>query len=163
MALKITNSFWFFMDGGCLQTLSMTIPVAMFTGETPIAGENPLVGLVYFTNIQGSGGGMQYIQRVNTTGIGATQSTTVRVRYEKLLPALTLGTDPIQIRGATDALAYATAALAARSRGARALAADLLGTAQTKIESLILRYVKPEQTKGRRRKPYGYRARIIYL
>ncbi|MGD0306776.1 MAG: glycosyl hydrolase family 28-related protein, partial [Candidatus Acidiferrales bacterium] len=69
-ALKITNSFWFFMDGGCLQTLSMTIPVAMFTGETPIAGENPLVGLVYFTNIQGSGGGMQYIQRVNTTGSG---------------------------------------------------------------------------------------------
>jgi hypothetical protein len=52
-ALKITNSFWFFMDGGCLKTLSMTIPVAMFTGETPIAGENPLVGLVYFTNIQG--------------------------------------------------------------------------------------------------------------
>jgi hypothetical protein len=95
--------------------------------------------------------------------IGATQSITVRVRYEKLLPALTVGTDPIQIRGATDALGYATAALAARSRGARALAADLLGTAQTAIESLILRYVKPEQTKGRRRKPYGYRARIIYL
>jgi hypothetical protein len=35
--------------------------------------------------------------------IGATQSITVRVRYEKVLAALTLGTDPIQIRSATDA------------------------------------------------------------
>jgi hypothetical protein len=34
--------------------------------------------------------------------IGATQSITVRIRYEKVLPALTLGTDPIQIRSATD-------------------------------------------------------------
>ncbi len=68
--LKITNTFWFFMDGGCLQTTSMTIPVAIFTGETPLGSEAPLVGLAYFTNIQGSGGGMQYIQRVNTSGSG---------------------------------------------------------------------------------------------
>jgi hypothetical protein len=88
---------------------------------------------------------------------------TVRVRYEKVLPILTLGTDPIQIRSATDALGFATAALAARSRGARALAIDLLGTAQTAIEELINRYIRPEQTKGRRRKPYGYRRRTIYL
>jgi hypothetical protein len=60
-------------------------------------------------------------------------------------------------------LGFATAALAARSRGARALAADLLGSAQTAAENLINRYVRPEQTKGRRRKPYGYRSRIIYL
>jgi hypothetical protein len=88
--------------------------------------------------------------------IGATQSITVRVRYEKVLPILTLGTDPIQIRSAT-------AALAARSRGARALAIDLLGTAPTAIKELINRYIRPEQTKGRRRKPYGYRRRTIYL
>jgi hypothetical protein len=95
--------------------------------------------------------------------IGATQSITVRVRYEKVLATLTLGTDPVQIRSATDALAYATAALAARSRGARALAVDLLGAAQTAIENLINRYVRPEQTTGRRRKPYGYRRGIVYL
>jgi len=95
--------------------------------------------------------------------IGATQSITVRVRYEKVLPALVLGTDPVQIRSATDALGYATAALAARSRGARALAVDLLGAAQTAIENLINRYVRPEQTTGRRRKPYGYRRGIVYL
>ncbi len=95
--------------------------------------------------------------------IGATQAITVRVRYEKVLPELTLGTDPVQIRSSSDALAFATAALAARSRGARALAADLLGAAQTAAESLIERYVRPEQLKGRRRKPYGYRRRVIYL
>jgi hypothetical protein len=95
--------------------------------------------------------------------IGATQSITARVRYEKVLPQLTLGTDPVQIRSATDPLGYATAALAARSRGARALAADLLGAAQAATENLIQRYVRPEQVKGRRRKPYGYRQRVIYL
>ena len=95
--------------------------------------------------------------------VGATQSITVRVRYEKVLPALVLGTDPVQIRSATDALGYATAALAARSRGARALAVDPLGAAQTAIENLINRYVRPEPTTGRRRKPYGYRRGIVYL
>jgi hypothetical protein len=121
-----------------------------------------------------SGGGMLNLQpspylrlwewredKVNL--IGATQSITVRIRYEKLLPLLTLGTDPVQIRSATDPLGFATAALAARSRGARALAQDLLGTAQMATEQLIERYVRPEQVKGRRRMPYSYHPRVIYL
>lgn len=121
-----------------------------------------------------SGGGMLNLQpstylrlwewredKVNL--IGATQSITVRIRYEKLLPLLTLGTDPLQIRSATDPLGFATAALAARSRGARALAQDLLGTAQLATEQLIERYVRPEQIKGRRRMPYSYHPRVIYL
>jgi hypothetical protein len=95
--------------------------------------------------------------------IGASQAITVRIRYEKVLPQLTLGTDPIQIRSATDPLAFATAALAARSRGARALAQDLLGTAQMATEELIQRYVRPEQIKARRRRPYGFHQRVIYL
>lgn len=95
--------------------------------------------------------------------IGATQAITVRIRYEKVLPELTLGTDPIQIRSATDPLAFATAALAARSRGARALAQDLLSTAQMATENLIERYVRPEQVRGRRRMPYSYHRRTIYL
>lgn len=95
--------------------------------------------------------------------IGATQEITVRLRYEKSLPALVLGTDPIQIRSSLDPLAYAVAGMAARSRGAQALAADMLALAETAITKLIERYVRPEQFKGRRRKPYGYRSRIIYL
>ena len=95
--------------------------------------------------------------------IGATQSITVRLRYEKALPQLTLGTDPVLIRSATDPLGFATAALAARSRGARALAQDLLVAAETATENLIERYVRPEQVKGRRRRPYSYHRRVIYL
>jgi hypothetical protein len=95
--------------------------------------------------------------------IGATQAITIRIRFEKVLPALTLGTDPVQIRSATDPLAFATAALAARSRGARALAQDLLGTAQMAADKLIERYVRPEQVKGRRRMPYSYHRRVVYL
>lgn len=95
--------------------------------------------------------------------LGATQAITLRLRYEKILPQLTLGTDPVQIRSASDPLGYATAALAARSRGARALAADLLGAAQMATEKLIQRYIRPEQIKSRRRKPYGYRRGVVYL
>jgi hypothetical protein len=59
-----------------------------------------------------SGGGMLNLQpstylrlwewredKINPTG--ATQSITVRVRYEEVLPSLALGTDPVQIRSAT--------------------------------------------------------------
>lgn len=95
--------------------------------------------------------------------IGATQEITVRLRYEKSLPALVLGSDPIQIRSSLDPLAYAVAGTAARSRGAQALAADMLSLAEAAVTKLIERYVRPEQFKGRRRKPYGHRSRIIYL
>ncbi|HXT85486.1 MAG TPA: hypothetical protein VN745_00555 [Verrucomicrobiae bacterium] len=95
--------------------------------------------------------------------IGATQETTVRIRYEKSLPAVVVGTDPLQIRSSIDPLAYAVAAMAARSRGAQALAADMFALAESAVEKLIERYVRPEQFKGRRRKPYGYRSRVVYL
>jgi len=95
--------------------------------------------------------------------LGATNEVTLRVRYEKVLPQLVLGTDPILIRASNDALAYATAAVAARARGARALAADMQGAAMEAIQKLIERYIRPEQFKARRRKPYGFHRRIIYL
>ncbi len=95
--------------------------------------------------------------------IGATRTITVRLRYEKVLPTLVLGTDLVQIRSSTDPLAYATAAMAARSRGQRALAADMAAAAADAAGKLVERYVRPEQHKGRRRRPYGYRRRIIYL
>ena len=95
--------------------------------------------------------------------LGATSDVTVRIRYEKVLPQLVLGTDPILIRASNDALAYATAAVAARARGARALAADMQSTAMEATQKLIERYIRPEQFKARRRKPYGYHSRVIYL
>ena len=95
--------------------------------------------------------------------LGATSELTVRLRYEKVLPQLVLGTDPIMIRASNDALAYATAAVAARARGARALAADMQSTAMEATEKLIERYIRPEQFKARRRKPYSFHRRVIYL
>jgi Pectate lyase superfamily protein len=68
--LKITNTFWVYMDGGCLQAGNGSLPLAIFTGEAPLGIEAPLVGLAYFTSVQGIGGGFQYIQRVNTAGSG---------------------------------------------------------------------------------------------
>jgi hypothetical protein len=95
--------------------------------------------------------------------LGATSEVTVRLRYEKVLPQLVLGTDPIMIRASNDALAYATAAVAARARGARALAADMQTTAMEATEKLIERYIRPEQFKARRRRPYSFHRRVIYL
>ncbi len=95
--------------------------------------------------------------------LGATSEITVRLRYEKILPQLVLGTDPVMIRASNDALAYATAALAARARGSRALAADMQAAAYQATNDLVERYIRPEQFKGRRRRPYGDRRRIIYL
>jgi hypothetical protein len=95
--------------------------------------------------------------------VGASSEITVRLRYEKLLPQLVLGTDPILIRACTDTLAYATSALAARVRGARALAADMQAAAYQATNDLIERYIRPEQFKGRRRKPFGNHRRVVYL
>ena len=78
------------------------------------------------------------------------------VRYEIILPLLTLGTDPSSRHGPARIRPGS-------SRGARALAADVLGSAQQAMERLIERYIWPEQVKGRRRKHYGYRRRINYL
>ena len=96
--------------------------------------------------------------------IGATQSITVRVRYEKSSPApdarhrsrsdsLLDGSTRLRRRGAGGALAR-------RSARSRRIS---LGTAQMATENLIERYVRPEQVKGRRRRPYGFKRRVIYL
>ena len=71
--------------------------------------------------------------------VGATQANTVCVRYEKVLPALTLSTDPMHIRLATETptgLRHGSSGCAG-SRGARALAANRLDRAQSDTEKLI--------------------------
>ncbi len=69
-ALKATDTFWLWYKGGCLQTISTDVPVAMFTAETlpviPNAGR--VVGLVFFSDMITSGGGFKYIQRVPSNG-----------------------------------------------------------------------------------------------
>jgi hypothetical protein len=95
--------------------------------------------------------------------IGATQAITVRIEYERALPDLSQESDPIEIPYANRSLAYEVAALAARSRGARDLAIDMEQATQTTRQRIIERYTRAEQYKARRRKPYGYHRRVIYL
>jgi len=95
--------------------------------------------------------------------IGATQAITVRIGYERALPSLSQESDPIEIPYANRSLAYEVAALAARSRGARDLALDMEQAADRTRQRIIERYTRAEQYKARRKKPYGYRRRVIYL
>ena len=95
--------------------------------------------------------------------IGATQPITVRIQYERALPSLSEDTDPVEIPYSNKALAYEVAALAARSRGARDLALDMEQASDTMRQKIIERYTRAEQYKVRRKKPYGYQRRVIYL
>ena len=70
-ALKLTNTFWFEWHGGECATAEVAgIYCVLMTGETRLATEDPLVGLVEFDNLQGIGGTFRYDQRVNTSGSG---------------------------------------------------------------------------------------------
>jgi hypothetical protein len=68
--LKVTDSFWFWFKGGCLQTDSPNVPVGMFTAESlpNISGAEQLDGLVYVSDLVTAGGGFKYIQRANGNG-----------------------------------------------------------------------------------------------
>ena len=89
--------------------------------------------------------------------LGATQDTQIRLRYLKAYPDLTDATSPVLVRNAQEALAYATAALAAWSRGSP-LAAKWDDAAADAIEDLIIATVKREQQSQRRRRPFSSRS-----
>lgn len=72
--IKLTNTFWDWIDGGTLEvdgTGSASVPTLLLTGETPLGTEAPLVGLLFVRDLVTAGGGFEYIQRVgSTSGIG---------------------------------------------------------------------------------------------
>ena len=88
--------------------------------------------------------------------IGATQDTEIRLRYSKAYPDLTDSTSPVLVRNAQEAIAYATAALAAWSRGSP-LAERWDQAATDAIEDLVITAVRREQQSSRRRRPYSSR------
>ncbi len=95
--------------------------------------------------------------------IGATRDVRIKLRYEKGLPNLAGVNDPIGIRSAVNALAYMTAAIAARSRGVASAAADFIKIANDQISQLVATYIKPKQRQPVRRRPYGNRRKVIYI
>jgi hypothetical protein len=88
--------------------------------------------------------------------IGATQDTQIRLRYSKAYPDLTDSTSPVLVRNSQEAIAYATAALAAWSRGSP-LAERWDQAATDAIEDLVVTAVRREQQSSRRRRPYSSR------
>jgi hypothetical protein len=89
--------------------------------------------------------------------LGATQDTQIRLRYLKAYPDLTDSTSPVLVRNAQEAIAYATAALAAWARGSP-LAAKWDDAAIDAIEDLIAAAVRREQQSARRRRPFSARS-----
>jgi hypothetical protein len=88
--------------------------------------------------------------------LGATLNTQIRLRYLKAYPDLTDSTSPVLVRNAQEAIAYATAALAAWSRGSP-LAEKWDGAAADAIEDLVTAAVRREQQSARRRRPFSTR------
>ena len=101
--------------------------------------------------------------QINLTG--ATQDTTVQIEYESALIPPVVATDPVMVPYSSNTLAKGTAAYAALS-GAGAASpnvAKMFELFQSSVDKLIRRYVNAGQYKSRRRRPYGYRRRIVYL
>jgi hypothetical protein len=89
--------------------------------------------------------------------LGATVDTQIRLRYLKAYPDFTDATSPVLVRNAQEAIAYATAALAAWSRGSP-LAARWDDAAADAIEDLVTAAVRREQQSSRRRRPFSARS-----
>ena len=89
--------------------------------------------------------------------LGATKDTQIRLRYLKAYPDLTDSTSPVLVRNAQEAIAYATAALAAWSRGSP-LAERWDGAAADAVEDLVTAAVRREQQSARRRRPFSARS-----
>lgn len=97
--------------------------------------------------------------------IGATQATTIQIEYGMAKAAIQAAADPILIPFSSNTLARGCAAYAssANSGAAAPNVKERLAEFEASLEALVLEYVNPEQRKSRRRRPYGYRRRLIYL
>lgn len=66
--LKVTNVSSFRMTGGCLNSGSSSLPMALFTGEAALGSEARVDAFVRIEHVRGSGANFQYIQRVDSAG-----------------------------------------------------------------------------------------------
>ena len=89
--------------------------------------------------------------------LGATQDTQIRLRYLKAYPDFTDATSPVLVRNSQEAIAYATAALAAWARGSP-LAEKWDEAASDALEDLVATAVRREQQSARRRRPFSSRS-----
>jgi len=85
---------------------------------------------------------------------GALQSQDLKITGEKSLPKLSAPTDPVPIRGVTNAAAYYMAKIFTESRGG-AVAPIFAKDAQEEIFSIQSTSVRRRQRKQVRRRPYS--------
>lgn len=85
----------------------------------------------------------------------ATQAVDLQVRFEEIFPALADATQPLRIVGTGHILGYSVAALTARSRGNRTMAADYAAEAQRHTGLLMLRLGKEMQNLRVRPRAYN--------
>jgi hypothetical protein len=90
--------------------------------------------------------------------VGATQDTQIRLRYQSAFYDLVGSSDVILLRGAQECLAYMAAGLAGMARGSP-LAEQMEQLATDAQEDVIVENVRANQTRGVRRRPYGWRNR----
>jgi hypothetical protein len=86
---------------------------------------------------------------------GALLTTDIRFSYLAYLPDLTDGTSTVQIRRATNALAYLTASEFALARGSAA-AESLRGQGVEMIEQMTTRTARGKQRGSYRRRPFSF-------
>jgi len=91
---------------------------------------------------------------------GATQANDIRLRYEAVLADLAATTDPVQIRGAQNVMAYFVAAMFANARGSpQAKAFDDAGSHA--LEQMFSRSARRQQHTPHRRRPFSWRRRSL--
>ncbi|HEY6466072.1 MAG TPA: glycosyl hydrolase family 28-related protein [Candidatus Acidoferrales bacterium] len=88
--LKLTNGFWFWIEGGTLETPTGSMPTLLLTGDTPLGSEAPLVGLLFVRDVVTAGGGFEYIQRVGQTSSPGTWSFRNVTQEDAAMPFLTI-------------------------------------------------------------------------
>lgn len=84
----------------------------------------------------------------------ASQALDLQVRFEELFPALTDPDQPLRLTGGTHLLAYSTAALVARARGAQDLAMAYAAEAERQRQLLLMRLNRELQGITCRQRPY---------
>lgn len=88
--------------------------------------------------------------------IGATQTQDVKIRYQRLLPALSDGTSQILVLNSEDYHAYATAAAIAKSRGGKNTV-EWDTVAEDCKDKLVSAFVRPQQSQSRRMRRFSSR------
>lgn len=128
--------------------------------------ERPTGSLGYFTPVGEANDGLpnlsqtgklrywEWRQNDGLCFLGCSQSTDIRLRYDARFPDVSVDSDILQIRGATNVLAYLTAWQFAITSGDSMIADAVFGVAQKMISQMATRNARRNQRGNHRRIPW---------